>query len=547
MDILLFLLLMAALGGCGYLGFRWWQEWSAARKRDAEAIAFRAAAEKHNRALEESIKQVQTDNARLKRWEVVADADEKAEQLRRHGQALLAQAEADARVLTENAGQHYERTIEQAKQQAKALTEDARAALNAATDQSRRTIADAERRAEEIAGKAYEVVRNLEHYERAVRAMKNIIEGYGDEYLKPASSLLDDLAEEFGHKDAGRQLKMARDHTKALIKGRQAASCDYVEQNRREAAEHFVIDAFNGKVDSILSRVKHDNLGTLEQEIKDAYSIVNLGGQPFRSARINPSYLEARIAELRWAVIAQELKRQEQEEQRLIREQIREEEKALREYAKAMKEAEKEEEALRKAMVAARAQVAAATEEERALYEAQLAILNQKLVEAEERNRRAISMAQQTRRGHVYIISNVGSFGEGVYKIGLTRRLEPLDRVKELGDASVPFDFDVHAVIWSEDAPALETVLHKHFVMSQMNKVNHRKEFFRANLNEIRGEIDQMGIEAKWTMAAEAQQYRETLAIEKAIAEDPMAREAWLNRQLMLDPVEVLEASESED
>ena len=80
----------------------------------------------------------------------------------------------------------------------------------------------------------------------------------------------------------------------------------------------------------------------------------------------------------------------------------------------------------------------------------------------------------------MYIISNIGSFGELVYKIGLTRRLEPLGRIRELGDSSVPFEFDVHALIFSEDAPSLETKLHNHFLMMQMNKVNYRKEFFKV-------------------------------------------------------------------
>lgn len=122
-------------------------------------------------------------------------------------------------------------------------------------------------------------------------------------------------------------------------------------------------------------------------------------------------------------------------------------------------------------------------------------------------------MAQQTKRGHVYIISNIGSFGEDVFKIGLTRQLEPLDRVKELGDASVPFLFDVHAMIYSEDAPQLESSLHKVFEAGRVNKANHRKEFFRVAISKIKEHIDSLGIEARWTMAAEAQQFRESLAL----------------------------------
>lgn len=151
-------------------------------------------------------------------------------------------------------------------------------------------------------------------------------------------------------------------------------------------------------------------------------------------------------------------------------------------------------------------------------------------------------MAEQTRRGHVYVISNVGSFGDDVYKIGLTRRLEPLDRIRELGDSSVPFEFDVHALIFADDAPALETRLHRHFVLKQVNKVNYRKEFFRLTVSEIRSELESLGLSASWTMTAAAREYRESLAIEKAIAADPAAKEAWLKRQLLLEPVDAVSA-----
>jgi hypothetical protein len=87
--------------------------------------------------------------------------------------------------------------------------------------------------------------------------------------------------------------------------------------------------------------------------------------------------------------------------------------------------------------------------------------------------------------GYVYIISNIGSFGEGVYKIGMTRRLDPMERVRELGDASVPFNFDVHALIFSDDAPKLEAALHREFASRKINIVNQRREFFRVSLEEI--------------------------------------------------------------
>jgi Meiotically Up-regulated Gene 113 (MUG113) protein/uncharacterized protein DUF4041 len=355
---------------------------------------------------------------------------------------------------------------------------------------------------------------------------------------------LDDLAEAFGHTEAGESLKHARERTRAMVKEGQAAACDYVETNRRETAIAFVIDAFNGKVDSVLARVKADNVGKLRQEVLDAFALVNLNGRAFRQARINQNYLGSRLEELRWAAIAHELKNREREEQRQIKEQIREEEKARREFERAIKDATKEEDSIKKAMDRVRKEVERAGDEQRAKYEAQLLELSTKLQLAEEKNQRALSMAQQTRTGHVYVISNIGSLGEEVFKIGLTRRLEPLDRIRELGDASVPFEFDVHALILSDDAPTLERSLHRHFLAAQVNKVNPRKEFFRVPLSYIRQEIEKLGIQASWTMAAAATEYRESAAIDKVIKENPASYAAWVNKQLVLDPVVFEEAEE---
>ena len=125
-------------------------------------------------------------------------------------------------------------------------------------------------------------------------------------------------------------------------------------------------------------------------------------------------------------------------------------------------------------------------------------------------------MAEQTRKGHVYIISNIGSFGDDVYKIGLTRRLEPLDRVKELGDASVPFTFDVHAIIYAEDAPALERDLHREFTNSRVNAVNLRKEFFRTDLQSIKEAVERIeGTKAEFKTTISAEQYYETRRLQK--------------------------------
>ena len=140
-------------------------------------------------------------------------------------------------------------------------------------------------------------------------------------------------------------------------------------------------------------------------------------------------------------------------------------------------------------------------------------------------------MAEFTKAGHVYIISNVGSFGENIFKIGMTRRLEPMDRVRELGDASVPFAFDVHGMIYSENAPALENLLHRKFNDLRVNKVNSRKEFFRVKLSDIEKFAQEENLELHLTMKAMAQEYRESLALERLPQEELERRlAALLNR-----------------
>ena len=483
---------------------------------------------------------------------VIQEAEAAAATLRRQADVLSAQVRAEAEVAAAQ-------VLANARQEASRLTMEAQVSLTQARTQAQTTttqasteaariVADATRRAEETAAGALEAMRNSKRYEQTVEAMKNVIEGYGNRYVMPTAGLLDELAEEFGFAEAGKKLKAARDVTRIMIKDNVAATCDYVETNRRTAAIEFVVDAFNGKVDTILADVRHDNHGTLQQKIRDAFTLVNHNGRAFRDARILPEFLDARLEELRWAVVAQELKLKEREEQRIIKERIREEERARREFEKAQKEAEKEQETIRKALEKAQRDADKATTEERAKYEERLRELTEKLRTAEEKNKRATSMAQQTKTGHVYIISNIGSFGGDVFKIGMTRRLEPLDRVRELGDASVPFEFDVHALIASEDAPSLEHALHQRFVRSQVNKVNPRKEFFRVSLREIRQELERMRVDATWTMIAEAREFRETQSIERAMADKTFNEVAWLEMQAkaeaasMRDP-ELVEAT----
>lgn len=197
------------------------------------------------------------------------------------------------------------------------------------------------------------------------------------------------------------------------------------------------------------------------------------------------------------------------EEQARIRELMREEARAEKELAKELARIEAEEQAIRNAIAAALLRNADE-------HSAEVESLRQRLAEAEARAERTKSMAQLTKAGNVYVISNIGAMGENVFKIGMTRRLEPLDRVKELGDASVPFPFDVHMMIASDNAPALEAALHREFHKRRVNRVNFRKEFFRVSVDEIARVVERECGKVDYVIQPEAIEYRETLTLSEA-------------------------------
>lgn len=314
-------------------------------------------------------------------------------------------------------------------------------------EHQQKTLLKVESEAHELLKEYYEIANEKGELKKIVKALENKINGYSDEYLIPNQTLLNDLIEGYDHLDAVQRLKTIREQIKSAIKNNVVADCDYVEDNRKNTAVAFITNAFNGKADAHLARVRHDNVGKIIEAVKEDFILLNKYGQAFRNARINPDYLNLRIEEITWASLVHEFKVREREEQREIREMIREEEKARKEYERAVKEAEKDAMALQKAYEKVKREFELASDDQKLKYDEKLKDLTEKLQVAEEKSQRALSMAQQTRAGHVYVISNIGSFGEDVLKLGMTRRLEPLDRVRELGDASVPFTFDVHAMM----------------------------------------------------------------------------------------------------
>jgi len=322
------------------------------------------------------------------------------------------------------------------------------------------------------------------------------------------------------------KLDEVRQAQKRLITQGSAATCSTTwtvngsEAAGRKQIAHvlkLILRGFNGECDAAIAKVKYNNVLVMETRIRKSFEAINKLVDT-QHCSIETAYLKLRLQELSLVHEHQEKVQAEKELQRQVREQMREEELAQRELEKAKADAEKEEKRYADALQKAQREVEQATGEKQQKLLAQITMLQEQLSQAQQQKQRAISQAQLTRSGHVYVISNIGSFGEDVYKIGMTRRLEPLDRVRELGDASVPFQFDVHAIIYCEDAPKLENTLHRVFHHRRMNRINERKEFFRVSLAEIAQAVHANHGEIEFLHEAEAQEYRQTLAlaIEKA-------------------------------
>lgn len=323
-------------------------------------------------------------------------------------------------------------------------------------------------------------------------------------------------------------LDKIRDRQKEMVKERKALRIETVFSIDNDKTggkkisknlEKLVLRAFNGECDATIDRVTFSNLDAITARITKAYQDLNDLCQGV-GISITQAYLNAKIEELHVSYEYQMKIKEEREEQRKIREQMREQARLMKEIEDARKKIEKEETHFNQVIAELQARMEAANASERAQYEAKLREYQDQLAAVQKDKEEVAFREQSTRAGYVYIISNIGSFGENAYKIGVTRRLDPQERVDELGDASVPFDFDIHAMIFSDDAPTLEGALHEHFADRTINKINSRKEFFRVRLDEIEEVVRTHHNKiVEFTKIAKAEDYRLTLAKERALAQ----------------------------
>ena len=259
-----------------------------------------------------------------------------------------------------------------------------------------------------------------------------------------------------------------------------------------------ILRSFNAECDLAISNVTLKNIDTMRSKILRSYETLN---KIYKSdgVQITKDFLENKLQQLITAHAYQEKLEDEREQKRIIQEQAKiekDETQFKNEISKLMKYLQKTD-----------------NEVEKTLYIDKIKECEEKLSELETVKSDVLNREKNTRAGFVYIISNIGSFGENIFKIGMTRRLEPMDRIKELSSASVPFEFDVHALIFSDDAPTLESILHNTFREYEVNKVNHRKEFFSIPLDKIEKVVtEHHNATVQWTYDAAAEEYRESLA-----------------------------------
>lgn len=369
----------------------------------------------------------------------------------------------------------------------------------------------------EINNNIKEVQDNYQQKRKVYDDLLNRIAIY-DERLEYAEMGMYEPHFDFDTSEAYRdKIKEIRAKQKEMIKDKSAITCSIEWEVSGSKAEgrkmtnraiRLTARAFNNECDAAIANVTWNNVERMEKRILKAHEAINKMNET-NKVIISPYYLQLKLNELRLAYEYKEKRQLEKEEQAELRRQEREEEQLRKEAQRALAEEEKLQVLLSK--VQEKASHSEGSELEK--LQAEIAKLGDELKEMQRVHDRVKAMAEQTKLGYVYVISNIGSFGENVYKIGMTRRLEPMDRVKELGDASVPFYFDVHAMIFSEDAPALEAQIQREFADRRLNLVNYRKEYFNVTLDEIKEKVWELNPDVEFIDEIEAREYRESVEI----------------------------------
>lgn len=318
------------------------------------------------------------------------------------------------------------------------------------------------------------------------------------------------------------ELTNIRNKQKAMIKDGSAVSGSIDWQVNGSAAQgrkmikdmqKLLLRAFNSECDEIINKVKYNNYDTSVKKMERSFNAIAKLGITM-SISITSNYYDLKIQELQLALEYQIQKQREKEEKAELRAQQREEARLQKELKEQRKNIDKERKHYEQALSNINHQISTASDDNIEDLNQKKEEIIQSLSEIDTKIKDIDYREANQKAGYVYVISNIGSFGEGIYKIGMTRRLNPQDRVDELGDASVPFKFDVHAMIFSEDAPALEAALHRAFEDRKLNLVNQRREFFRVSLDEIKDVVkNNFDKTVEFVDVPDADQYRISLKL----------------------------------
>ncbi len=284
-----------------------------------------------------------------------------------------------------------------------------------------------------------------------------------------------------------------------------------------KAIYQLMVIAMEAELQNILSTLSYGKIDDAEKNVKAVtqryYEVAVEGNQSIAPtmksfiAEIEFLFLDTVRIEYEYYV----KKEQAKEEQRALREQMKQEAEERKALELERKKIEREESKYNTEIEQLSEKLAATADANiLAQLRARIAELEAQRKQVQEKKEQ-ITNLQNGKAGHVYIISNLGSFGDDVFKIGMTRRLEPMDRVQELGNASVPFSFDVHSLIFSQDAPALESALHKRFHQQRVNKVNLRKEFFRVSIDDLERAVMEYDPTAEFRRTMTAEQYYQSI------------------------------------
>lgn len=273
-----------------------------------------------------------------------------------------------------------------------------------------------------------------------------------------------------------------------------------------------IVRGFNVECEAAINKVTYSNINRIEQRIRKSYDQLNKLNDP-NGVALTGQYLNSKLDELHLAYEYEVKKQDEKDALREQREREREEKQAQKQIQDAQKKLDKELDHYKKAFSELQAKLDSLDGDDRATVQASIDELQQNIDKAEAEKKDLDYRQENATAGYVYVISNIGSFGPDVVKIGVTRRLDPMDRIDELGSASVPFKFDVHALIFSYDAYALESELHQRFDKQRVNKVNNRKEYFRVPIAEIKKVLEEYkDLTVDFNETPDAPEYRESLA-----------------------------------